>query len=217
MTHSQQYPYRSLTVHNLGTFTLILFELVLILWVVYLFEIEPRRHFLAVLCLAIGGFAIHAWLPRRWRAAFFVLLSLTGILIVLGWDNSIRLFGIGSGLLVLCHLPLPLLWRVLLLIVAGIYLAALRTEYPQPFWAILGSMFMFRLPVYLYEVGRAGEKPPLMHLLAYFFPLPNVCFTLFPVLDFQTFRDTYYNDKEYTIYQTGVASLVRGISHLILY
>lgn len=211
MIDSQHYPSR------LRSFALICLQLALIVLIVHLFEIETRKRFVAVLGLAAGGFVVHAWLPRRFRPGFFVLLSLAGILFVLGWTNGVRLLGIGGGLLILCHLPLPLLWRVLMLVVAAIYLAALRTEYPQPFWAVLGSMFMFRLIVYLYEAGRARKRPPLAHLLAYFFPLPNVGFTLFPVLDFQTFRDTYYNDDEYTIYQTGIASLVRGISHLLLY
>jgi hypothetical protein len=202
---------------RLRAFALVALELALILLVVYLFEIETRKHFFALLCLAAGGFAVHAWLPRRLRPGFFVLLSLAGILFVLGWANGISVLGIGGGLIVLCHLPLPLLWRVLLLVVAGAYLAALRIQFPQPFWAVLGSMFMFRLIVYLYEAGRARERPPLAHILAYFFPLPNVCFTLFPVLDFQTFRSTYYNDEECTIYQAGIASLARGISHLLLY
>jgi D-alanyl-lipoteichoic acid acyltransferase DltB (MBOAT superfamily) len=47
--------------------------------------------------------------------------------------------------------------------------------------------------------------------------LPNVCFPLFPVVDYKTFRRNYYNDDSYRIYQTGVRWMVRGTVHLILY
>jgi hypothetical protein len=202
---------------RLAAFTLVGLELVLILLVVHRFIIEEAKHFFPILCLAAGGFVIHAWLPRRWRAAFFVLLSLVSILLVLGWPNGAWILGIGCGLIAVCHLPLPLIVRVLLLVIAGVQLAALRLQFQEPFWPVLVSMFMFRLIVYLYETGRQRGRPPLAHTLAYFFPLPNICFTLFPVLDFQTFRATYYDDEDYTIYQSGITFLVRGISHLLLY
>src|SRR5262249_29728560 len=47
--------------------------------------------------------------------------------------------------------------------------------------------------------------------------LPNLGFTLFPVLDFKTFRATYYDDEPYRIYQSGVAWIVRGLTHLLAY
>jgi hypothetical protein len=202
---------------RLRAFMLVGLELALILLVVHCFHIEGTTRFFPVLCLAAGGFLIHAWLPRPWRAHFFVLLSLSSILLVLDWPNGAWVIAIGGGLIALCHLPLPLLVRVLLLVLTGVLLAQLRWRFPQPFWPVLASMFMFRLIVYLYEVGSSPQRPPLAHTLAYFFPLPNVCFTLLPVLDFQTFRSTYYDDDDYAIYHTGIAALVRGITHLLLY
>ena len=48
--------------------------------------------------------------------------------------------------------------------------------------------------------------------------LPNPCFPLFPVVDFQTFRQTYYDASDrHQIYQTGALWLFRGTTHLILY
>jgi hypothetical protein len=203
--------------HRLGAFALVCVELALVLLVVHTFDIEAQKHFFPVLCLAVGGFVVHAWLPRRFRTGFFCLLSLTGILFVLGWPSGAFVIGIGGALIGLCHLPIPLGLRVLLLGVAAVQLAALRVQFPEPFWPVLGSMFMFRLIVYLYDLGHERGRPALAHTLAYFFPLPNVCFTLFPVLDFKTFRATYYDEDDYGIYQTGIAWMVRGISHLLAY
>ena len=90
-------------------------------------------------------------------------------------------------------------------------------ETPAAFWPVLGSMFMFRLIVYVYETRHESTRAPAAHVLAYFFPLPNVSFTLFPVLDFKTFRRTYYDRDDYTIYQSGIAWMVRGLSHLLVY
>jgi hypothetical protein len=202
---------------RLRQFALVGFELALILGVVYRFEIETRQHFLPVLCLAVGGFLVHAWLPRRLRAWFFALLSLAGIMFVLGWPSGAWVIGIGAGLIALCRLPGPPLIRALLLVLAGVQLASCRVQYPAPFWPVLGSMFMFRLIVYVYETRRERVRPSLAPTLAYFFPLPNVCFTLFPVLDYKTFRETYYDTDDYAVYQAGVARIVRGIGHLLVY
>jgi hypothetical protein len=199
-------------------FALLCLELTLILLIVRLFEIEGRNTlFFPMLCLAAGGFAIHAWLPARFRLGFFGLFSLAGICFMLGWPNGALVVGLGLGLIALCRLPVPLLLRVVLLVASGIVLAGLRVDRPAPFWPVLGSMFMFRIIVYLFETRRERTRPPLDLTLAYFFPLPNACFLFFPVLDFQTFRQTYYDEDDCTIYQTGIAWMARGLSHLLLY
>jgi D-alanyl-lipoteichoic acid acyltransferase DltB (MBOAT superfamily) len=84
-------------------------------------------------------------------------------------------------------------------------------------WPVLGSMFMFRLIVYMYDVRHQKDKPSLARTLAYFFCLPNVSFLLFPVLDFATFKRTYYDRDAFEIYKQGVHWMVRGLTHLMLY
>ncbi|MDN5753513.1 MAG: hypothetical protein L0H15_09560, partial [Nitrosospira sp.] len=84
-------------------------------------------------------------------------------------------------------------------------------------WPILGSMFMFRLIIYLYELRHDKTPASPVQTLSYFFMLPNVCFPLFPVVDYKTFRRNYYDDDAYRIYQTGIDWIVRGVVHLILY
>jgi hypothetical protein len=199
-------------------FAVVALQLALVLFVVHRFDIGAPNHFFPVLCIAVGGFVVHAWLPARFRAAFFSLLSLGGLLFFLGWPNGAWVIGIGGGLIVLCHLPVPLAPRVLLIVAAGLALTLLRlVEVNEPFWPVLGSMFMFRLIIYLYELRRAASRPPLALTLAYFFPLPNVCFLFFPILDFKTFRETYRAGAPPEAAQTGVAWIVRGLSHLLAY
>jgi hypothetical protein len=203
---------------RLCSFAIVGLQLALVLLVVYRFDVGAQNHFFPVLCIAVGGFLVHAWLPARLRAAFFCLLSLGGVLIFLGWPNGAWVIGIGGGLIALCHLPVPLGLRVMLVVAAALVLTLLRlVEFNQPFWPVLGSMFMFRLIVYLYELRRATGRPPLALTLTYFFPLPNVCFLFFPILDFQTFRATYRADAPPEAAQTGVGWIVRGLSHLLAY
>ncbi|MGH8223069.1 MAG: hypothetical protein ACREQZ_08850, partial [Woeseiaceae bacterium] len=63
------------------------------------------------------------------------------------------------------------------------------------------------------------EKGPvsIWQRLGYFFLFPNVCFPLFPVVDYQTYKRTYYDRPALEIYQKGIDWIFRGIVHLLLY
>jgi D-alanyl-lipoteichoic acid acyltransferase DltB (MBOAT superfamily) len=129
---------------------------------------------------------------------------------------------LGLVLIGICHLPVPFRWRIVILLAAVAVLALQRSAWlPTPWssaiWPILGSMFMFRLIVYLYDLRFEKTPPTLVRTLSYFFMLPNACFPLFPVVDYKTFRRNYFDADAYQIYQTGIDWILRGIVHLILY
>jgi hypothetical protein len=191
-------------------------QLALVLLIVRRYDVAARNHFFPVLCVAVGGFAVHTCLPSRLRLAFFGLLSLAVLVVVLGWPNGARVIGVGAGLIALCYVPLPFAARAALVALAGLVLVFLRIDFDLPFWPVLGSMFMFRLIVYLYELRR-DPRPPLGLTVAYFFPLPNVSFLFFPILDFRTFRETYRPGAGWQAAQTGIEFLARGLTHLLLY
>ena len=67
---------------------------------------------------------------------------------------------IGAGLIALCHLPVPFAVRVAARRPgrARPGRAAASSTRP-PFWPVLGSMFMFRLIVYLYDLRRRPGRP----------------------------------------------------------
>jgi hypothetical protein len=196
-------------------------QLLLALFVMYRFRLESRTFF-DVMLLATGGFVVHSQLPLRFRQPFFVALSLASIIVALGWLDGIVVIAFGLVLIGICHLRIALRWRVLLLAAAGCLFALWRLELvPAPWsvavWPVLGAMFMFRLAVYLYALSHDEKKPAPAPTLAYFFMLPNACFPLFPVVDYSTFRRTYYDRDELAIYQTGLKWIVRGLVHLIAY
>ena len=169
-----------------------------------------------------GSQPIQLSMPLRLRLPFFLALSLGGIGLVLGLTSAIWLIGLGLILIGICHLPISFLARVLTLLVVGASLIALRVGVlPVPWssaiWPLLGSMFMFRLIIYMYDQRHGEVQPTFSSTLAYFFMLPNVSFPFFPVIDYRTFRRTYYDGEPYKIYQTGIAWMFRGAIHLILY
>ena len=199
---------------------LLLSQLILAGVVVYLYNIETPA-FQRVFILATAGFAINLVLPLKYRLPFFVLLSFTGIFVVFGLADGAWLIGCGLVLIGLCHLPAPFAVRVLALVAFGGVLALSRGGLlPSPWsaavWPILGSMFMFRLALYLLA-PKAKQPDGAPWALAYFFMLPNLVFPLFPVVDYQTFRRTYFDRPDIAIYEQGLLWIARGLVHLLLY
>ncbi|MFN0150346.1 MAG: hypothetical protein ACKVU1_06500, partial [bacterium] len=196
-------------------------QLALLLVIIQRFQIENVA-FLMMSGLAFGGFVVHAALPMRLRMPAFVALSLATIAIILGPVNAASLVALGLGIIAICHLPISFRARGALLIAACALFAVLRAGWiPAPWsaavWPILASMFMFRTIVYLYDLQHDKAPVSWSRSLSYFFLLPNVCFPLFPVVDFKTFRRTYYDADAAAIYQRGVHWMARGLVHLLLY
>src|SRR5512134_2086019 len=79
---------------NAAKFLVVLAQLGLLTLVLRQFQIESGA-FLRLALLAFAGFAVHAWLPLRYRLPFFVGLSLAGIAVVLGITNGAWLVAIG--------------------------------------------------------------------------------------------------------------------------
>jgi D-alanyl-lipoteichoic acid acyltransferase DltB (MBOAT superfamily) len=193
--------------------------LVLLIW---LFKIESPAFYYRVVPLMAGGFVIHHLLHPRARLAFFAMLCLASVWLVFGWQAGTWLVGVGLFFIALCHLPVRFSVRVGIVLTAAIVLALMRsrvvgTPWPGAIWPVLGSMFMFRLIAYLYDLKHQKEPVTWSRTIAYFFVLPNVAFPLFPVVDFSTFKRTYYDQNAYDIYERGIVWATRGLTHLILY
>ncbi len=200
---------------------LVTVQLVLALLVVRTFQLESRT-FYNILLLAAGGFLVSALLPLRFRQAWFVAVSFTGIGVAFGVAGGVWLVGAGLCLIAICHLPIAFRWRVVGLLAAAGGLALMRagkitSPWPLSIWPILGSMFMFRLIMYMYSLRFDNTPPKLSRTLAYFFMLPNVAFPLFPLVDYGVFARTYYETGAFRIYQRGVKWIARGMLHLLLY
>ena len=220
-------------------------QLAALLTLLRLFEIEPGTGLPRILPLIFVGFLIHAALPIRHRMLFFLLLSVVAIGLIMGPVGGAVLVSVGLLLIGVCHLPLAFPARVLILILIAAVMAAVRMGWPAEAFAapwafpglsksvlpVLASMFMFRLIIYLYDLrheeraratgtplkGVAGQATPVWARLSYFFLLPNVCFLLFPIIDYRTFRRTYYDTNAHAIYQKGIWWICLGLIQLLLY
>ena len=199
-------------------------QVAIVVYLLMAFRIENTAFYNRVAPIAAVGFVVHHLLPLRFRLSFFVALSLLTIFVVFGLVQSAWLVALGLGLIVIAHLPLRFAWRVLLLAGVGGVCAVARLGYgagrvniSSAVWPVLGSMFMFRMMVYMYDLRHQKNKPSIPRTLAYFFCLPNVSFLLFPVIDYATFKRTYYDRDAFAIYKQGVHWMVRGLTHLLLY
>lgn len=206
---------------GLGPFLSLLLQLGLILGVAWTYRLEFERGFGVVAILILTGFALHAWLPLRARLPFLLLLTASAVGILLGTDG-IWLVGLGLGLIALCHLPASWWARVLLVLAAGLVLAALRSGWIALPWTtavipVLAAMFMFRLILYLFDLKHERTPASVWQRITYFFLLPNVCFPLFPVVDFKAFIRGYYDAPASEIYQKGLYWMLQGMGHLLLY
>lgn len=90
---------------SVANFLLVVAQLGLLLLLLRQFQIESAA-FRLLAMLAFAGFAVHAWLPLRLRLPFFTVLSLAGIVVVMGAANAAWLVAIGLVLIGICHLPL---------------------------------------------------------------------------------------------------------------
>ncbi len=201
-------------------------QLGLVLAVMHRFGFQAGFGFHSLIPLLFGGFVVHGLLPPRFRHAFFALLSIASVLVVLPFPHSFTLVGLGLGLIGICHLPLPFALRVWLLVGCGAALAAVRggwlriaggRELETLVLPVLGAMFMFRLAVYMYDLRHEKQPASIWERLSFFFMLPNVCFLLFPVVDYKTYRRSHYQGEAHDIYQRGITWMYRGMTHLIAY
>lgn len=203
-------------------FLAVTLQLGLVCLVIHRFQLENPSLHETLTILVVGGFVVHYFLPASYRLAFFVALSLAAIVAILGLSGAAWLVGVGLVLIGICHLPVRFAMRVALLIASGVLLTALRVgavnaPWPTVVWPILGSMFMFRLIIYAFDLRKGKNIGGPKHALAYFFLLPNAAFPLFPVVDYGTFVRTYYNEDQHRIYQRGVRWMFRGTLQLLVY
>jgi len=219
-------------VFRAGVFLFILIECAALFWVLRRFNIENEL-FRLLVGVAFMGFAIHHFLPLRFRLPFFLTLSVGLIFYCLGleraqWNvwNSLQragvLFGIGFSLIGICRLPIRYTLRVGLLVLCAIVLAIFRaklftSQILDTIWPILGGMFMYRLIIYIYDLEHEKKRSTWTQACSYFFLFPNLWLFLFPAIDYKTFLKEYFNDRPHLIYQRGLHWMMRGVIHLLLW
>ena len=195
-------------------------QLALLLAVFALYRVEEGG-FLRLAALSFGAFAVHYWLPFAWKDLWWIAVSGVGAALLLGPTVAGLLFAAGLTIYGIVAAPIAYKWRLMLVLaLAAVAMYGRATNgfgVPWQFWPTLGAIFMFRLMVYMYDVRFSRTKPDFREFCVYFFPLPNFYFLLFPVVDFQTLRRTYYQRDIHAIAQQGIEWMVRGAVQLSIY
>lgn len=209
-------------------------------WLVFrLFDLESGT-FLQLFALTIGAFAVHYITPFRFKKPVFLLLSLgIGIITLAHPDPAARpsparfvasavfvlviLLGLAGTIFFVMRRSMSYRIRIGIVLCIGAGLAVLRAApgglavMPDYFWTVLGAVFMFRTILYVHEVGIARKPESFADFLCYFFLPPNFYFTLFPVIDYATFKKSHYADDIHATAQRGIAWIVRGAVQFAVY
>src|SRR5271157_2566490 len=136
-------------------FAMLAIPLALLLLTFRAYNLEQPAFF-RLACVVFGGFAVSYWLPFRYKEPFLILLSLTGAYLLLSPVIASLLIAAGLGLFGIIRSRLDFRSRVLVL--AGILCVLIygratgRFHVPGDFWPVLGSIFMFRMVIYLYDL-----------------------------------------------------------------
>jgi D-alanyl-lipoteichoic acid acyltransferase DltB (MBOAT superfamily) len=201
-------------------FAWLMAQLGLILAVFHLYALEEAA-FLILAWMLVAGFAIHYWLPFAWKEPFWIGWSLAGAFVMLEPFAALLLIVAGLTIYGIVAMPIAFRWRLAALVVLAAFAIHGRATHgygiPYQFWPVFGAIFMFRLLVYLYDVAHAKKRPELRDFLSYFFLLPNYYFLLFPVVDYQTLRQSYFRRDIHQVAQQGIVWIGRGTIQLLLY
>ena len=204
-------------------FLLVLLQLGALLWLVHRFEVETSLGLPTLTGLACTGFVIHALLPFSRRLPFLLLFTLGALFWILNWIPALLAFLLILALFAILILPISVRARSLLLLLAAAAMAYVWIALPEllpdahRIFPIVGTIFVFRASLFLYDTQFEKQRPPIPQLFAYFFMLPNLIITLFPVVDYKRFFRTYYDRLPTEIYLKGVRWMIRGFFHLMLY
>lgn len=210
-------------------------QLLLLLAVFWGFNIEGPG-FLGLAITTVVAFVIHYFLPYAWKKLGFLILSLTGGVLVLALADPWRfgdarmflpalmllgvLMAVALAFYGVLRLPIPFLARLLGILALGSALWYARGKHallPEAHWQVLGAIFMFRTIVYVYEVGASRKQGSLLDFLTYFFLLPNFHFVLFPVIDYSTFNKGHYAENIHSTAQRGIWLILKGTVQLCLH
>jgi len=207
---------------NVIVFGLILLQLVALNLLVVWYEVETFLNLDKLLLVASLGFLVNTFVSSPYRLYFFFILSLGLLFIITGLTGMIGVMAIGVLVTLISvflnkHLRNFLLFSIFL---GLIVLMLLKPDWLAPHLIVvstLGSMFIFRLSIFLFDKAYQKERPTLIKEITYFFMLPNMALLLFPAVDYKLFLRNYYNDTAISIYKKGVQWISLGVFHLLVY
>ncbi len=197
-------------------------HLALLLAVMKVYSIEGRALFLLT-SIALAALPVHYLLAYRWKKPFFLAISIVGLFVVFGLGPGLAVSGLAAAFIAVTRLPIAWSTRASIVALGAVGLGFARTSTGSTsnlaaiVWPVLGSMLMFRMILYLYEIKHAEKPEPLVDTLGYFFLLPNYAFPLFPVVDYRTLGRSFFSTDVHTTQLTGLRMIFNGVIQLLAY
>jgi alginate O-acetyltransferase complex protein AlgI len=201
----------------------ILAHLALLLAVMKVYAVEGRA-LLWLTSIALAALPIHYLLDFRWKKPFFLAISVFGLFAVFGMVPGLVISAVALTFIGVCRLPVAWTIRAAIIAAATIGLGFARVSFGSSksdlasiVWPVLGSMLMFRMILYLYEIKHAKKPEPMIDTLGYFFLLPNFAFPLFPVIDYRTLGRSHFAAEIHETQSTGLKMIFNGVIQLLAY
>lgn len=193
----------------------------LLYYIIKEFKIEENLNLNNVLLLVWIGHFLTILLPREYNKMIPSILFIGGTLYFLNIISTIIIIfytifilfiikKISRNLIKLTIITLTIITLILLKIKI-VYIPKLD---PLVF-TILGTMFIYRLTLYIYEKHYNPKPENVYDTLNYFFIPTNIFIYLLPAFDYSTF--TKNATKSNTAYLKGINWLTLSIFHLLVY
>lgn len=196
--------------------------LALLTSVVHVYRVEGRA-FEIVLWTTLATLPFYEIVPFRLKKLTAGIAAITA----LGW-----IYGAAPAAVVLAFAGLmvgfarveKLTWNQKAIVLAGVAvsLAVVKSTgagsfLPPTFWPVAGTMLMFRLMLYMYEMKHAKARETISDAISYFLILPNWCFLHFPVIDYRTHQRGFYAKEIVQTRRRGLHMMFIGTTHLLCY
>jgi D-alanyl-lipoteichoic acid acyltransferase DltB (MBOAT superfamily) len=196
-----------------------------LLALINLYKVEGQKGALFQLtAIALVALPIHYWLEFRWKQPFFLGTSIVGLFVVFGVVPGLVVSALTLVFLGVCRLPVAWTIRAAIVGIAAISMGFARVRFGSStsdladiVWPVLGSMLMFRMILYLYEIKHVKKPESVLDTLSYFFLLPTYAFLLFPVVDYRTFLRSHFSTEIHQTQSTGLRMIFNGVLQLLAY
>ncbi len=190
-------------------------------FIIHHLNLQPFERIVDLVKYLIPAFVTTALVPLRFRPAIFVSVFVLSVVTIFGWMSGGILLLMIAVCFTILLLPLKLYLKWLLLIGLLLAMAVLRAgliQMPriQMMVPYAAALIMFRSIIWLLEAKHHPMNENIWLRLSYFICLPNLAFLFFPIVDYRSHVQFYYNAPTAQIWRKGLVFIFSGIFQFIL-
>ncbi len=191
-------------------------------FITHVLHVDSLERITELLPIIITSFVLHAIVRIRFRPALFVLTFVIAVYYAFGFFSGFILLGLILLPFLLLNLKISGSFRLLLIVAFLVTLGCFsfgfsympRLQLVIPYAA---ALLMFRSVICLYEAKHHPMNENFWLRLSYFFCVPNLAFLFFPIVDYRTHINSYYNTSVNLIWKRGSIYILFGIAQFLLY